>query len=233
MKVKRHFDSNQAKVAHLEMLTDAIKSGEWMATVWEIKDGKVEVCKTAWNFPQDAIGPALQKLRDLLAEEKVEKADPPVPEPLEIGKPFFKPPVGTPLEELGPPPGMREVGGLSGEPLTVPERPAGDDDGSHGPLLVRRGDRPQSHAAFEQKCLENGVFPDALPRRPESDDGKIRLEPMGEPSDGKVDERAGPLDGVQGGDEKVDEGGEDGRPVFEDLPPELRTAEEEKKPTGG
>jgi len=210
MNAKRHFSSDQAKVTHLEMLTESIKTGEWMAIICEIRDGKVEVCKTAWNFPSDAFEPALQKLRDLFAEEKVEKTDPPVPEPLEIGKPFFRPPISPERQEVidrkikselvgenderanypSPPEGMRVVGGLSGEPLTVPR-----------PL--------------------------------ESDKGKIRLSPMGEPSDGEIGERIGPLDGVQGGDEKADEGGEDGRPVFEDLPPELRTAEEEKKPTGG
>jgi ribosome-associated translation inhibitor RaiA len=201
-----HFSADDAKIKHLEILVNAMKHGKWLAAVWAVKPEGLElVGKTTWDFPFAAFDQAVEKLREVLTEQKErhekserEKKAPKEPEPLELGRPFVR--EGLPTARPGP--------------------------------SVQSED-PKEHPAPPDGMGVSGLLSDESPVVSPRQDGKIRLEPMGEPRDEEVAGKIGPVGGVAGGPEEAGDGGEEGERVREEGPEDSGPAGEEKEATGG
>lgn len=74
------FSSKQAEDMFRAKLEEVVEGGRWMAAVWKVVDGKIELANvTSFNFPDGDFLPAVGQLALKCHEEMIEKNRPSLP----------------------------------------------------------------------------------------------------------------------------------------------------------
>ncbi len=75
MGVQKHKTKEEARDYHQEVFDDVAKGSSWMAAVWQVKDGKIELVKVTTNeFPVGDMLIAVGQLATRLHESRQEEA---------------------------------------------------------------------------------------------------------------------------------------------------------------
>jgi len=75
------FSSKQAEDMFRAKLGEVVEGGRWMAAVWKVVDGKIELANvTSFNFPDGDFLPAVGQLALKCHEEMIEKNRPSLPQ---------------------------------------------------------------------------------------------------------------------------------------------------------
>lgn len=93
MESVKHENQMDAERAHEEAFQEASKAERWMAAVWRVKDGQLEILRcTTWNFPVGDYEIAARQLAGVGEEEKkrtlMVEEPPPLP-PMELPRRSF------------------------------------------------------------------------------------------------------------------------------------------------
>lgn len=79
--MRTHSTSGAAAIEVRRALNEAEKAGRFMAAVWFIEDGKIQLRRATWNFPKDDLLKSCQLLEQNIQDELVgnEIEAPPLP----------------------------------------------------------------------------------------------------------------------------------------------------------
>ena len=105
MEEVKHGSMDDALLKAHEALAEAVLTGRWMVAVWSVKEGRMTLVRTSWEFPTGSNDLAL---RDLAEHLKI-AAKPKGPIPLPLAADFLRTlrgkmmPIRRPTDEQAPP----------------------------------------------------------------------------------------------------------------------------------